>query len=109
MSEECCKKLLEAEGSKASEMTHWLSDLGNGSMSDGLSNLWQAGYDDGVKDGATLVCIAVSGVFVVVEGVRYFRRRRQRKKDAQAMKAAFSAGASDGRRSMAQDVDDINQ
>ena len=97
MNEDTRKSLLEAGGAKASDMTHWLREYGEGSMSTGLSNLWESAHTEGMRDGAGLVCIACGTVLLLFETGRYFYRKSQRKKMTRAVEAAYAAGLAAGR------------
>ena len=98
MNEETRKSLLEAGGAKASDMTHWLREYGEGSMSTGLSNFWASAHEEGMRDGAELTCIVIGAALTLFEAGRYFYRKAKRKETARALEAAYAAGAAAGRK-----------
>lgn len=52
--------LLNGAGKAGPELTHGLSELGGGKMSNGLVELWKAGQHSGVVKGATITTLVFS-------------------------------------------------
>ena len=52
--------LLDGAGKAGPELTHSLSELGGGKMSNGLVELWKAGQHNGVVKGATITTLVFS-------------------------------------------------
>ncbi len=62
--------LLNGAGKAGPELTHGLSELGGGKMSNGLVELWKAGQQSGVVKGATvttLVFSAAIGGYILIK------------------------------------------
>ena len=54
------QELLNGAGKAGPELTHGLSELGGGKMSNGLVELWKAGQHSGVVKGATITTLVFS-------------------------------------------------
>lgn len=58
--EQQIQALLDGAGKAGPELTHGLSELGGGKMSNGLVELWKAGQHNGVVKGATITTLVFS-------------------------------------------------
>lgn len=64
------QELLNGAGKAGPELTHGLSELGGGKMSNGLVELWKTGQQSGVVKGATvttLVFSAAVGGYILIK------------------------------------------
>ena len=81
------KNILNCTGKSAAEMTHSLSQLGDGNMSDGMVALWKDGQRNGVAKGAALATVVLTIAFGIRELVKNNISEAQTK---QAIKEIFS-------------------
>lgn len=70
--EQQIQALLDGAGKAGPELTHGLSELGGGKMSNGLVELWKAGQHNGVVKGATITTLVFSaaiGGYILIKNV----------------------------------------
>jgi|GEM_PF-598871 len=64
------KDILSSFGNSAPEITHFLSDYGNGSMKEGIRKIAANGYKKGFLGGATILSLAIVtayGIYKLVD------------------------------------------
>lgn len=59
------KALLNSAGKSSAEMTHNLSEYGDGKMADGIFKLWKSGQYNGMVKGAAIASLAF-GTFALI-------------------------------------------
>lgn len=90
--------LLDGEGKAGPELTHSLSELGGGKMSNGLVELWKAGQHNGVVKGATITTLvfsaAIGGYILIKNAIedRQMKKALVEKHDSAANHSADDEG-----------------
>lgn len=74
------QSLLNGAGKAGSELTHGLSELGGGRMSDGLVNLWKDGQRNGTVKGATIATltftVAIGGYILIKNAIEEHQMKK---------------------------------
>ena len=90
--------LLDGAGKAGPELTHGLSELGGGKMSNGLVELWKAGQHNGMVKGATITTLVFSaaiGGYILIKNA--IEDREMKKALAEIRASADSHSADDER------------
>ena len=96
--EQQIQALLDGAGKAGPELTHGLSELGGGKMSNGLVELWKAGQHNGVVKGATITTLVFSaaiGGYILIKNA--IEDRKMKKALAEIRASADSHSADDER------------
>lgn len=99
----------ETSGANAADITHWLSDQGNGKMSEGILNIWDSGYRAGEQNGALKAGAAI-GIFIAVYSTgKYLWNKYNRKSEKDAIQAAYELGVESGKQEERQQKESEDQ
>lgn len=88
--------LLDGAGKAGPELTHRLSELGGGKMSNGLVGLWKAGQHNGVIKGVTITTLVFSaaiGGYILIKNA--IEDRQMKKALSEIQKSTVNHSADD--------------
>lgn len=99
----------ETSGANAADITHWLSDQGNGKMSEGIKNIWNSGYQEGEQNGALKASAIIGIVFVAYSAGKYIWNKHISKSKKDAIQAAYELGVESGKQEERQQKESEDQ